>query len=601
MEKHAPGLPGAPLHTAKVMMVDDDPWMIDVVQAHLEDVGFRDFVATDKPREALELLRRERPLVVLLDLMMPEMSGFEVLEAIRSDPEFAYLPVIVLTAEQGAAAKLRALQLGATDFLAKPVDESELVLRVRNTLAYQAYHDQLIHFDVVTGLPNARWFDRNVEECLGRQAGDAILALFSIAVPECRTLRESIDQATADAFAKLIAARLERFSTGHGSTAGAVQAFERRPRVARLSDDRFGLLVDGLHGAEQVEELAKAVVAAVAEPVTMAMHEVMPTPCLGIAMAPGDGRTAEELLKGAGLAAEHARQRGTARFAFASAELNTRSYQRMTLGLQLHGAAQRGELRVHYQPKVDIGSQAIIGAEALVRWQHPDLGLLPPGRFIPLAEELGLVDGIGAWVLAQACRDCADWSRWGLGELSIAVNVSKPQFVTGDLLNTVRRILSSTGLPARQLVLELTESMFMDDVQNRRVMIEELKALGLWLSIDDFGTGYSSLSYLKNLPVDELKIDRSFVVDLPGGRADLSIVQSVIDLGHRLGMSVTAEGVEHGNQLACLQAIGCDTYQGFLFSKPVPAPQFVELLQRPPVLRTGGHRNPSRFGALADA
>jgi len=265
--------------------------------------------------------------------------------------------------------------------------------------------------------------------------------------------------------------------------------------------------------------------------------------------------------------------------------LNARTLERMTLGAQLRGAAARGELRLHYQPEINLADGRISGAEALVRWEHPQHGLLPPGRFIALAEELGLIAAIGTWVAEQACRDTAGWVAAG-HDLNISINASKPQFLAGDLCEVLRRALFDAGLPPERLVVELTESMLMDDVDRGMQLMRRLKTLGLSLSIDDFGTGYSSLSYLKNFPLDELKIDRSFIMDLPGSAADLAIVRSVVDLGHNLGMSVIAEGVETEAQRVSLQALGCDRYQGFLFSRPVPAQEFALLLGRASVSET---------------
>ena len=566
---------------AKVMMVDDEPLMTDLIQAYLEDAGYTNFVLTNDPRDALRLLRSEEPGVLLLDLMMPHLSGFELLEAIRADEKLRYVPVIVLTAAAGADSKLRALRLGATDFLAKPVDESELVLRVRNTLAFHEYHNRMTNFDAVTRLPNQRLFDRGINEMVERRdLVGGVIALFSINVPECQLLRESLDQASADRLAKAIARRLELFASAMHSGSARSTSNERAPRVARLGNAQFGLVLEGLADTEVVETVTRRVLALLSEPVDLGVHEVGPKPWIGIAVAPADGNNAEVLRKGAELAATHGRQRGSVQFQFASAELNARSLAKMTLGLQLRGAAERGELRLHYQPKVDVSSNRIVGAEALVRWQHPEHGLVAPLRFIALAEEIGLIGAIGHWVMERACLDAAQWARAGLGELKVAINVAKPQFLLGDMSGDLRRVMAATGLPARQLIVELTESMLMDDVHASLALMHELKALGVTLSIDDFGTGYSSLSYLKRFPLAELKIDRSFVMDLPGGKIDVAIVRTVIELGHSLGMSVTAEGVETAEQLACLQQLGCDTYQGFLFSRPLPSDEFTRLLVR---------------------
>jgi len=581
--------PRSPLLDARVMMVDDEPLMTDLIQAHLEEAGYSDFVSTNDPREALAMMRAERPGVLLLDLMMPQLSGFDLLAQIRADRALRGLPVIVLTAATGADAKLRALRLGATDFLAKPVDASELVLRVRNTLAFRQYHERLRDYDAVTGLPNRRLFERSVEILLaGRAAGtgsDGLIALFSISVPECRELAERLDDDAADAFARELQRRLEHVAARENRRPDRAAPRERDAapaervaRVARVARDQFALLVDGLPSSEAVEAVARQLAATLTESVTLGTHEVVPTAWIGISVSPGDGDTPVSLRQGADLAATHARLQGATRFQFSSPALNQRSYARLTLGSQLRGAARRGELRLHYQPKLGVADDRIVGAEALVRWEHPEHGLLAPGAFIGLAEELGIVGQIGEWVIATACRDAAAWAAAGLGRPRIAINVAKPQFVQGGLVPALARALEASGLRGPQIVLELTESMLMDNVHASLDTMLAIRALGAALSIDDFGTGYSSLAYLKRFPVDELKVDRSFVTDLPGGRADSAIVRSVVELGHNLGMSVTAEGVETAGQLDALRAFGCDSYQGFLYSQAVPAERFARML-----------------------
>ena len=578
-----PALPGAdarsPLLDAKVMMVDDEPMMTDLVQVLLEDEGYTNFVGVNNPRDAIELLRDEGPGVVLLDLMMPQMSGFEVLKTIRDNKATRYTPVIVLTASTGADAKLRALQLGATDFLSKPVDGSELVLRVRNALAFFQYNNRLLNFDAVTGLPNRNLFDRGIDEMLrNKDLVGGILVLMSLYVPECRELGKGLDTSAAEGFVNTIARRLQRFAHEDKFLPPFATSIERAPRLARVADDRFCIVFEGLIDVEAIEPLAKQVVNLVSESVTVGFHEVVASPWIGIALAPGNGNSAEALRNSAELASTHAHTNGIARYSFASPELNARYLERITLGAQLRWAAERNELRVHYQPKVEIASSRIIGAEALVRWQHAEQGLLPPVRFIGLAEELGLIAGIGEWVLRQACHDAAQWEQRGLGQLKVAVNVAKYQFTEG-LCTLLQDALSQSGLSPAQLIVELTESVVMDNVEAGRAIMLDIKTLGVTLSIDDFGTGYSSLSYLKSFPLDELKIDRSFVIDLPGSASDVALVHTIIDLGHRLNMTVIAEGVETPGQRDCLGDLGCNNFQGFLFSKPIPVDQFTELLR----------------------
>jgi len=575
--------PRSPLLDAKVMMVDDEPLMTDLIQAYLEDEGYSRFVVANDPRQAMELLRREQPSVLLLDLMMPHISGFDLLEMVRGDRQLRYTPVIVLTAATGADAKLRALQLGVTDFLSKPVNESELVLRLRNTLAFHQYHKRLLNFDRATGLPNQREFDHSIDGIIARRAlVGGMVALLCINVPMCRQLRESAGQPAADALAQTVARRLERLAR-KVLQLQRILGTDRSPLVSRLGTTQFGLVLDGLPDTDAVENLAEQVIALIAESTMVAGHEVAAGAWIGIALCPADGTAGEQLRKGATLAVACAQQQAHPTYLFASAELNARSNERLALGSALRGAAQRDELLLHYQPKVDVANGRIVGAEALVRWQHPEMGLIPPLRFIGLAEELGLIQSIGRWVMQTACRDAAQWHYDGLGELKIAINVAKPQFQIGGLCEALRADMAAAGLPPHLMVIELTESMLMDDVPSSRVQMHALKQLGITLSIDDFGTGYSSLSYLKSFPLDELKIDRTFIMDLPGSESDIAIVRAVIGLGHSLGMTVLAEGIETAAQLDCMRTLGCDLFQGFLFSKPVPAAEFVALVkaQRP--------------------
>ena len=568
-----------PLQDAKVMMVDDDPLLTDLIQAHLEDAGYANFVVTNNPLDAMSLLRAEDPGVLLLDLMMPQMSGFELLKAIRMDEDLRYTPVIVLTAATGADAKLRALQLGATDFLAKPVDASELALRVRNTLAYQQYHRRVLHFDRVSGLPKRHMFERGFKLLLARHRPEqGLMALLSVTIPELRQFRQSLFENGLNAMIGVLAARLGVFLNRRQPGVAMNAAGEQSPRLARPSQDEFCLVLEGLESAEALELEVRALVEALGAPIKIDQDEFVVKAWIGISLYPNDGATLEPLYKGAVLAAAHALQVGMLPYEFASAELNAKSQQKLVLGNQLRNAAQRGELCLHYQPKVSLKTGQIVGLEALVRWQHPSLGLLRPVDFVPLAEEIGLIAVIGAWVIEQACRDAALWTKAGFGELKLAINVAKPQFTSGSLGETLRLAALAAGVALDRIVLELTESMLMDDVHCAVAQMHQLKALGLALSIDDFGTGYSSLSYLKRFPLDELKIDRSFVMDLPGAAADLAIVRAVVELGHNLGMAVIAEGVETEAQRDCLARLGCDSFQGYLFSHPVPAAQLLHLL-----------------------
>ncbi|MBI3154434.1 MAG: EAL domain-containing protein [Burkholderiales bacterium] len=577
----------SPLLDAKVMLVDDEPLMTELIQTHLEEAGYRRFAVCNDPTQALAVLREQDPSVLLLDLMMPAVSGFDLLARIRAEREWRALPVIVLTASANAETKLRALKLGATEFLAKPVDASELVLRLRNTLAFKQYHDRRANLDAATQLPNAAWFERRLARALpGWLARGDRVALLDIQVPECASLRATLGLAAATQLARTLAERLTQLAAAHAGIDLASDLLEAEPTLARLALDSFALLLPRLPHDDDMQQLASDMLRELARPVLLGAHECRPTPAIGVALAPDDAAGVAELMKAAELARTQARGAGGMRHEFFSRELSERARERLELGEQLRHAADRGELRLHYQPKLDVASGRIVGVEALVRWMHPQRGLVAPGLFVPLAEELGLIARIGDWVLHQACADGAAWDAAALAPVRIAVNVSQPQFDGGTLVPTLRRALAASGLAPERLVIELTESMLMRDAEQALAQMRALEALGVSLSIDDFGTGYSSFSYLKRFPLDELKIDRSFVADLPGGARDRAIVRSVIAIGHDLGLSVIAEGVETREQLAALAELGCDMYQGFHHSRPMPPQALRVLLAAQPPART---------------
>jgi EAL domain-containing protein (putative c-di-GMP-specific phosphodiesterase class I) len=308
--------------------------------------------------------------------------------------------------------------------------------------------------------------------------------------------------------------------------------------------------------------------------------EFTTTCSIGVSLYPDDGADGETLLKNADAAMYRAKGAGRNAFHFFTAEINTQLSERLALERDLRRALQGNELILHYQPKVDLVNGVLIGAEALVRWNHPELGVLSPARFIGIAEETGLIVPIGEWILRQACLQACQWREAGLGFKILSVNLSARQFRQRDLVQQVDKVLRGTGLPPECLDLELTESLMLENVEEYILRLQALKDLGLQLSVDDFGTGYSSLSYLKRFPVDRLKIDKSFVRDIVSDSGDAAIAQAVIRLGQILGMAVTAEGVETEEQLAFLRLHGCDEAQGYFFSPPLPPDAFAALWRR---------------------
>jgi diguanylate cyclase (GGDEF)-like protein len=577
---------------ALVMMVDDEALLTDVIQTHLEDAGYTRFVACNTPLDALDLIRSRRPDILLLDLMMPEVSGFDILSAMRQDAALEFLPVIVLTAASDPATKLQALEIGATEFLSKPVDASELVLRVRNTLAFKQHQDRLAYVDPVTNLANRHRFNRRLEEAMAKASGrNSMLGLLQISCDQFRQTRETLGSRAADTLLRQAAQRLVELVAPKADPS-MMSLHTESSDLARVGDQDFALILPDLPEAETAAVMAKQVLHLLTMPIEVDGHAIFLNPGIGIALAPTDGQHAEALSKSADIACAKARRStGKVRYEFFSAELTARSMERLTVANQLRRALENKELRLYYQPKVCLRTGRITGAEALIRWEHPEHGLLLPGRFIGVAEEVGLIGDISEWVMEEACTQIAQWRAHGHQDLKVSINVAKPHFEDGRLCPRLEQLLHDTGLPAKWLMVELTESMLVQDAARALQQMNDLRALGVGLSIDDFGTGYSSLSYLKRFPANELKIDRSFIIDLPTHDKDRAIAQTVVTLGHSLGMDVVAEGVETVEQHRILQHIGCDVFQGFLFSKAVP-PQAFEDLVRQNLRRTGATTGP---------
>ncbi|MCC6611406.1 MAG: EAL domain-containing protein [Burkholderiales bacterium] len=561
-----------------IMMIDDEPINIEVLQTFLRDAGYKKFVSTANPLEAIDLIAQHRPDVVLLDTVMPQMSGFEILKRMRNDDAQRHVPVIFLTPSTDSNTKLKALELGATDFLAKPVDSSELALRLRNTLSAKAYRDRLANYDAVTGLPNRRCLMDRIERALRDTAhAGAMGAVMQLNLDRFKQVNEALGLNIGDSVLKAVAMRLELALRGSATAildaSGPVQ-----PVLARLGGDEFTVLVAGIGKVENATPIAQSLVNAIAGPFRAAGEEVYLTASVGVAVFPDDGMEAGTLINNAGVAMRQAKEQGGNEFKFYSREQNAKSLHWLSLEGELRRALDRDELRLFYQPKVRVANGRGSGAEALVRWQHPERGLLGPGEFIPMAEETGLVVPLGEWVLRTACTQSADWIRAGLLVPRISVNVAAPQFRTQRFPQTVSAALEDADLDPRYLCLELTESAMMEDATRSIRALQELKEIGTRLSIDDFGTGYSSLSYLKRFPLNELKIDRSFVMAVDTDADNAAIVIAIIAMARGLGLAVCAEGVETRSQLALLKRHDCDECQGFLFSKPLPTEAFAKLL-----------------------
>jgi diguanylate cyclase (GGDEF)-like protein/PAS domain S-box-containing protein len=429
---------------------------------------------------------------------------------------------------------------------------------------YLATHDEL------TGLPNRTLFGELLQGAIDAAWRlDRHCAVLFIDLDRFKIVNDSLGHEAGDLLLKEVALRLRR-------------CVRDEDAVARLGGDEFVVLLAGISSVESAAETAKRVLASLHTPIKIRNQECRVTGSIGIAVYPDDARDATALMKHADMAMYLAKDEGKNNFQFYSADMAPMSVEHLELEVRLAQALQRGEFSLQYQPRFDIVSGRILGAEALLRWWNADLGTVSPAQFIPLAEDTGLIVAIGQWVLRTACEQNMAWRKRGMRSVVMSVNISPRQFKEPSLLGDIAGVLKDTGMPAELLELEITESMLMQHVDIAAEKAAAMKSLGIRLAIDDFGTGYSSLSQLKRFPIDTLKIDRAFVRDIPSSVDDTAITKAVISLGKALGVRVVAEGVESAEQYRFLRDHGCDEMQGFLFSKPCHPDAFAELLKNPP-------------------
>jgi diguanylate cyclase (GGDEF)-like protein len=451
--------------------------------------------------------------------------------------------------------------VGNVSFALENFDRADEKTRADERIEYLASHDSL------TDLPNREMFNgmlRRAIDAAGRY--QRRFALLFIDLDRFKVINDSLGHDAGDMLLVEIGGRLRR-------------ALRSSDVVARLGGDEFVVILEEAAERSEVEQVAGELLSVLSQPLQLSGHECHTTASIGIAMYPSDGADMSTLTKNADMAMYLAKEDGKNGFRFFSREIRTQSIERLKLESALRRALERDQFTLHYQPKIDMASGQITGVEALLRWNHPDLGTVSPGQFIPLAEETGLIVPIGRWVLKEACAQNMAWQRCGLRPVTVAVNLSPRQFADPHLLQDVDEALLASGMSPVLLQLEVTESMVMRNVSRAIKVLDAIQSRGIRLAIDDFGTGYSSMSLMKQFPIDTIKIDRSFVRDLPVDTEDQAIAQAIISMGKALGMTVIAEGVETVEQETFLRNHACDEMQGFLFSRPLPAKQMADLLR----------------------
>jgi diguanylate cyclase (GGDEF)-like protein/PAS domain S-box-containing protein len=425
----------------------------------------------------------------------------------------------------------------------------------------------LSNYDKLTGLANRHRFRESLHQSLTMaRLNRKKVALLYLDLDRFRPINESLGHEVGDQLLKVASERIRECEV-------------REDKLSRIGSDDFGIVVEDYEDPGELETLCRQLIGMIKKPFHIDQHELLLGVSIGISIFPDTAKEAQSMINQADLAMTQAKRAGGNNFQFYSSEMRAASVEQLALETSLRKAIFKDEFVVYYQPKVDLQNNQITSVEALVRWQHPTMGLLPPKDFIPLAEETGLIGAIGEWVMERSCRQARQWQQAGLGDIAVSVNLSPQQFRKGDVLEVVDRVITNTELDTGMLELELTESLIMEDLEKNIDLLTQMRERGIELSLDDFGTGYSSLNYLKRFPMDILKIDRTFVRDLDQNPDDAAITRAIIEMAHSLNMRVVAEGVETGTHLEILRNMGCDIIQGFHVSRPIPESDMGAVLQ----------------------
>ena len=546
---------------ADVLVVDDTPTDRELLAAILSGHGYRVRSAASGVT-ALEQIERAQPDLILLDIHMPEMNGFEVCRHLKQSKQFNGIPVIFVSVSDDTDSKVAAFNCGGIDYVTKPFRSAEIQARIHAHLQMKYARDQLgfqAGHDTLTGLPNRNLLTDRLQQAISfadRYGGQ--LGVAYIDLDKFKTVNDRLGHEAGDHLLVEAACRLQ-------------SCVRESDTIARIGGDEFVIVFYDQICENVAAHAMQRILDCMAEPIVYEGYSIVPSCSIGFAFYPQDGGDVETLLKNADIAMYRAKELGRNNSQFFTGELNQRMNERMALERSLRLAIEREEFVLHYQPRIDLRGGQVIGLEALIRWQHPELGLLPPLHFIPLAEEAGLIGQIGDWVIRTACAQHKQWQQQALLQVPIAINISPSQFLNPGFAQSIASTLRDMDVAACHLEFDFKESLLMQDPAAAMRILQELKVLGIGLSIDDFGTGFSNLGYLKRFPVDRIKLDPSFISEIQSHPDDLAIADAVIAMAHSLRLKVAAEGMESGSQLALLAAHGCDEMQGDYFSPALPA------------------------------
>ncbi|VXD23542.1 EAL domain-containing response regulator [Planktothrix paucivesiculata] len=589
-----------PTKTEDILIVDDTPDNLHLLSRMLTRQGYNVRKALSGPM-ALMAAQTVAPDLILLDIMMPEMDGYEVCQHLKADAKTAEIPIIFLSALDDVLDKVKGFQVGGVDYITKPFQFEEVLIRVQNQLALRAAELEIrvlneelevrvkqrtqeleaantkllamaLH-DSLTGLPNRALLMTDLHRSIHLAKANSSYQ-FAVLFLDCdrfKVVNDSLGHLVGDELLVLIAHRLGCYVKPQNT-------------LARLGGDEFAILLTEIPDFHSVITLSDQILQCFSQPFNLERHEIFINASIGIVVGNCDYNEPEHLLRDADTAMYRAKALGKGQYHLFDPVMHTAALERLQLETDLRRGIEQQELVVHYQPIVCLNSGKISGFEALVRWRHPQRGLVPPNLFIPIAEETGLITAIGYWVLSESCHQLRAWQKQDLIDphLFVSVNLSVKQFAQPNLLEQIDQVLVDSQLNPDCLKLEITESAIMDNHQDVATILKELRKRRILISIDDFGTGYSSLSYLHSFPVDTLKIDKSFVQRLNLESENIGLIPVIISLAKTMNMNVVAEGIELPEQLQILRELNCGLGQGYLFAKPLPGEELIKFLSSTP-------------------
>ena len=567
----------------KILTIEDEQDILDIICEVLIENNF-EVIEANNPQIGIQLAIDHTPDLIICDVIMPEMNGYEILNQLRQNPMTEVIPFIFLTAKTEKRDMRQGMELGADDYLTKPFTIDELLQAVKTCLKKysslkkfytnqvqqtQTTQKNVLRYNSATNLPNQLFLREIFDDVVERSTIDQgeseeqslLVPVFCLSLDRFERINKNLGYGIGNLLITAVSERLKNLLGSKGF-------------VIRLNTDDFAIILQAVNSKKAVIQFAKNILENFAQSFFIQEHEIFITPSIGISLYPQDNHEIGKLLQHANKGMTHVRQLGGNNYHFYTVLFNISTSDIVSLETELHHALERQELQVYYQPQLNLQTNQVIGVEALLRWHHPKRGLISPDQFLPLAEETGLIESLGDWILHTACRQVKMWQNQGLDNLNIAVNLSARQFNQINLRQKLTQILSETALEANYLELELTEDVLVNnsDVALRR--LKGLKSLGVTIALDDFGIGYSSLGYLQQFPFDLLKIDPFFICGIDKNEKNRAIVQTIISLAHKLNLKVIAEGVEKQEELDFLSQHQCDIMQGYLFSHPIIASEF---------------------------